>query len=137
MKETITKEILLKAFRRIYSQYKRGVHDLDITRCQLCKLFYDPMSKWSTDCTSCPMTVFRGYQSCKCMNRNCKPIDCNDRYDRDEFPLSYKINVKAVREFYRLAIEKIESIPDEEFQKDIDWLFLIKIDQDVSKKYLE
>jgi hypothetical protein len=130
--KVITKEILLKAFKRIYGQYKRNTHELRLEKCQLCRLYFD-YSKYS-GCTDCPMTVFKGCQGCKCMNRYCKPVNCNVGrylYSKDKI---YKAEITVVREFYRLAILKIDSIPESDFKGTIDWSFLIEIDREVSEK---
>jgi hypothetical protein len=69
------------------------------------------------------------------MNRNCRPIDCDVRKYHNNDNKIYKAEITAVREFYRLAILKIDSMPKKDFKGNIDWSFLIENDREVSEKY--
>ena len=117
---------LLKAIKKIYKDYQKHQHMLDIDDCPLC-VIYMTNDGWVNNCSDCPMTVFRGSQSCKCMNRKCRPVNCNEKEDRHKVPL--------VTEFYRRFVVAVEGMTDAEVQAKNAFKFLKTLDNRVYKKY--
>jgi hypothetical protein len=135
-KETTYKKIeLLRAMKRILSEYKRNIHEANASSCPLCKLYNrdNDIKHKGHECRLCPMHIFHkpdptGWGFYSCMSRRCKPVDCDD-YTKD-------INeLKAVIKLYEDAIATVQKMTSKELNAPKAFYFLIKIDKLVAKEF--
>jgi hypothetical protein len=129
MKTSIKKSELLPAMKKILQEYKNVSHKKRVTSCKLCKLYYVCYG----NCSICPMTVFNitGYSQFYCTNRQCRPVDCEIFYHKG---ITYP-EIERVIKFYKKAIERVESMTEEQLNKENAFKFLIDIDKEVAEKY--
>jgi hypothetical protein len=128
----VTQKRLLTGIKKIHREYKNSTHVLDLTSCPLCRM-YDS-SPFMNGCDVCPMSVFKGEHGYPCMNRKCRPVNCQgyfmDRGLKDKFlPLDI--------DFYGRFIKKVETMTDEDMQAPNAWKFLKALDARVYKKHSE
>jgi hypothetical protein len=121
------KDKLLEAMETILQEYKRKHHRTACSTCVLCKLYQDEYSD-KHECHKCPMFVFHNKHDYPCMDRRCTPVN---------YVYNSKMSNKyrAVIEFYTLAIEGIQLLNNEDFDKKKTWNFLKTIDNSIADKY--
>lgn len=128
----VTQKTLLQGIKKIHREYKKNEHTLDINVCPLCRMFTND-GPYADNCKNCPMQVFKGEHNYPCMNRKCRPVNCQgyflDIKMRDKFlPLDI--------DFYERFIRKVETLTDEQIQAPNAWKFLKGIDTRVYNKHL-
>jgi hypothetical protein len=132
-KITYKKTELLKAMKKVLSEYKKNDHIANVDHCSLCMLYNKCEDNDHTghQCKFCPMYVFqKDYTDWfPCMRRRCSPIDCEGEMTEDLNEL------KAVIDFYEEAIGIVKSMSAEQLNEPKAFMFLIKIDKLVAKKY--
>ena len=125
----VSKIILLHAIVNIYREYENKTHTLQVSRCALCVVYNkNNRNTYKRNCTNCPMTVFKGTDAYPCMNRKCRPVDCQLLS-----PIIDK-QLNAVLNFYKKFIKVIENISEEEFQA-TDFKFLEDLDSKTAKRH--
>lgn len=126
MKKT-KKDKLLEAMEEILQEYKNKHHKTACSACALCHLYQDEYSD-KHKCHKCPMFVFHGEHDYPCMDRRCIPVN---------YVYNSKMSNKyrAVIEFYTLAIEGVQLLNSEDFDKKKTWNFLKTIDNSIADKY--
>jgi hypothetical protein len=133
MKEIIYKKTeLLKAMKKVLNEYKKNNHVARVDYCALCLLYNktDDNTHIGHECKFCPMFVFQNSMDWfPCMKRRCSPIDCDGDMTEDLNEL------KAVIDFYEEAINTVESMTASQLNESKAFMFLIKIDKLVAKKY--
>lgn len=126
-----TQPQVLKLFKRVRTEYRKGEHSLSRDLCILCTTFLIEDNNWSQgNCKRCPMYVFKdnGTHGLPCMNRRCEPVDCGDAcFDQDR-------EINRVKKFYDEIIKVVESKTTEQLQKPSAWKFMLKIDAKVSEE---
>jgi hypothetical protein len=125
----INKDTLLPAMQQILKEYKTKTHTAWVADCTLCQLFKRVIDM-NIECTKCPMTVFKGVEpNHLCLNRRCAPVSCPVNTEEE------LIKLKAVKEFYSLAIAKVKEMSNKELNADNAFNFLIDIDNELGDKY--
>jgi hypothetical protein len=128
MKEII-KDELLETMTTTLKEYEERTHTTTLTSCQLCVLYHQTQS-----CSSCPMYVFFDSQGhiYPCMNRKCRPVACIS--DWHASVKSNDIRLKAVIQFYKLAIKHVKTLTDDDFKGSNPFNFLVDIDNEIADK---
>jgi hypothetical protein len=129
--QMIEKGKLLSAMKMILREYKKNEHEAAVTRCKLCLLYNRYRKEYKKhECELCPMYVFYDTDCIyyPCMKRYCEPIDCY-------YATEDTNDLKAVIEFYKRAIKKVDSMTSEELNKRNAFKFLIKMDEEVAKEF--
>ncbi|MFA5207444.1 MAG: hypothetical protein WC428_02190 [Candidatus Paceibacterota bacterium] len=127
---------LLKAMKRVLKEYKNNIHIASVAICPLCLLYNkdDDKRHIGHECRLCPMHVFHksyehGGDFYSCITRKCKPVNCEEDYTKDTNEL------KAVIDLYEEAINTVEGMTASQLNEPKAFMFLIKIDKLVAKKY--
>ncbi len=132
------KYVVLKAMREVLQKYLDRIHINQYDDCPLCELYRNTNYILELRCSGCPMYVFQKdeFQN-GCISRNCTAVDCrfidNKNYITDD-DVCLETKLTAVIEFYKEAIEKIESMNFIVFMF-TDYQFLVEIDECVAKKF--
>jgi len=126
----IIKTDLLAAMKRILQEYKERKHTLKKSDCALCNLYYNV--KDFKICEPCPMNIFPNdvldHNLVGCLDRKCRPVNCMEvEYDSPK--------LKAVIEFYELAILKVEDMKERKMNTKGAFDFLFDIDKEIAIKY--
>jgi hypothetical protein len=128
----IEKVNLLLAMRETLLQYVDKTHSCFCSNCPMCLNFRKFDSDANDKCRACPMHVFKNTHKeadheHHCMNRRCEPQVFSGAF-ADHTPMG----VRAVKKFYRLAIDKVKSMTEEELQAKDAFVFLRDIDTEVA-----
>ena len=123
----IIKKQLIEACKQVLREYVDNTHVAINDSCVLCQTYRE--GDWHNGgCGDCLMEVFDSGSQGGCLRRKCTPIDSRDFFKRSK-------ETKAVIEFYKLLIGRLETMTAKEMNKPNAFKFLIELDNQVANKY--